>query len=108
MQSQSDAKLKEIVTTRRSDYQPDAITAAEYVLQQRNVSFEIPPPETEIKKVRNPILAIARGIMGAVVILFLVGFLGKKLELKPGVIAIGSLALLCAIWFFFGIRKGRK
>lgn len=108
MQSQSDAKLKEIVTTRRSDYQPEAIAAAEYVLQQRNVTFEIPPPEIEVKKEKKPFLAFARGFMGVFTILFLVSFIGKKSGLSPGVIAIISIALLCAIWFLFGIRKGKK
>lgn len=108
MQSQSEAKLIEIVTTRRADYQPDAIAAAEFVLQQRNVSFDVPPPEIQQKKGQNRFLSFAKGFMGVFTVLFLVSFIGTKTGLKPGVISIISLGVLCSIWFFFGIMKGKK
>lgn len=45
MQSHSDRKLKDIVENFRSDYQPDALSAAEYVLRQRKVKFTEAEPD---------------------------------------------------------------
>lgn len=45
MQAHPDKKLKEIVESKRGDYQPDAIAAAEEILRKRNVRFAAAEPE---------------------------------------------------------------
>lgn len=108
MQSQPEAKLREIVTTRRADYQPDAIAAAEYVLRERNVSFEVPVEESFTPKESTSAMTRVLKFIAPVVVLYLVGFAAKQTGIKTSYIVIGSIAVLCGIWFFFGIMKGKK
>lgn len=42
MQKHPDSKLLEIVEKKRKDYQPEALAAAEQVLNERNIAFTIP------------------------------------------------------------------
>ena len=42
MKKHPDAKLLDIVTNRRSDYEPDALDAAQQVLDERGVKWELP------------------------------------------------------------------
>lgn len=45
MQTHPDKKLKEIVESKRGDYQPEAIAAAEEILRKRKVKFTEAQPE---------------------------------------------------------------
>lgn len=45
MESHPDRKLKEIVESKRGDYQPEAIEAAEFVLRKRNVRYKEAEPD---------------------------------------------------------------
>lgn len=59
MQKHPDPKLLEIVEKKRTDYQPDALAAAEQVLTERNISWTVPEEkvqkETDVKKIRSEI-----------------------------------------------------
>ena len=59
MQKHPDSKLLEIVEKKRSDYQPDALAAAEQVLTERNITWTIPEVKqakpADVKKIRSEI-----------------------------------------------------
>lgn len=61
MQTHPDHKLKEIVEKKRSDFQADAILAAEYVLRNRKVKFKESEPDEIVEmtydEIREDIIA---------------------------------------------------
>lgn len=49
LQNHSDQKLKEMVGTKRGDYQKEAVAAAAQILRARNVKFDEAEPDEEIE-----------------------------------------------------------